>query len=108
MSSGDTTKEKELQRWEEHEKIINETLAKIPLQDTEREKYTQIINVRYAKKRFYTAIDYKDKKLLKEQYLFLKYYNEDTSEIRTSYLRNYYLLWKIYYKLKEIIEGNNV
>ena len=38
----------------------------------------------------------------------IKACNEDISEIRTSYLRNYYLLWKIYYKLKEIIEGNNV
>ena len=108
MSSGDTTKEKELQRWGEHEKIINETLVKIPLKATEREQYTQLINARYAKKRFYTAIDYKDKKLLKEQYLLLKYYNEDTSEIRTLYLRNYYFLWKIYYKLKEIIEEKNV
>ena len=56
----------------------------------------------------YFIKDIEDKKLLKEQYLFLKYCNEDISEIRTSYLRNYYLLWKIYYKLKEIIEGNNV
>ena len=41
--------------------------------------------------------------LLKEQYLFLKQYNEDTDEIRILYLRNYYLLWKVFYKLKEII-----
>lgn len=62
-----------------------------------------VIKMQQYKKRLYTAIDYRDKELLKEQYLFLKQYNEDTDEIRILYLRNYYLLWKVFYKLKEII-----
>ena len=33
MSSGDVTEEKELQRWKEHEEIINQTLRRIPLDD---------------------------------------------------------------------------
>ena len=103
MSSGDVTEEKELQRWKEHEEIINQTLRRIPLDDKNRERYVRLVNVRYAKKRLYTAIDYRDKELLKEQYLFLKQYNEDTDEIRILYLRNSYLLWKVFYKLKEII-----
>lgn len=103
MSSGDVTEEEELQRWKEHEEIINQTLRRIPLDDKNRERYVRLVDVRYAKKRLYTAIDYRDKGLLKEQYLFLKQYNEDTDEIRILYLRNYYLLWKVFYKLKEII-----
>lgn len=61
-----------------------------------RERYVRLVNVRYAKKRLYTAIDYRDKELLKEQYLFLKQYNEDTDEIRILYLRNYYCYGKFF------------
>ena len=108
MSSGDITLEKEIQRWNEHEEIICQTLNSIPLSAIERKKYNRLIAIRYAKKRFYTAIDYKNKRLLQEEYNLLKNYNELSRDIKRLYLRNYYMIWKIFYKLKELIEGKNV
>ena len=48
-------------------------IAKIKKMDSkELEKYLNIVKIRYAKKRFFTAIDFRDKKLMKEQYDLLK------------------------------------
>ena len=102
MSSGDMTEEKEMNRWGEHEEIIRQTLCRIPLTENEIEKYDNEITIRYAKKRFFTAIDYRDKKMIKEQYMILKDCQENTDEIRALYLRNYYLILKLFYKIKEL------
>ena len=104
MSSGDMTEEKEMNRWGEHEEIIRQTLCRIPLTENEIEKYDNEITIRYAKKRFFTAIDYRDKKMIKEQYMILKDCQENTDEIRALYLRNYYLILKLFYKIKEIFK----
>lgn len=104
MSSGDITKEKEMKRWKEHEEILRQTLSRIPLKENEIEKYNNEITIRYAKKRFFTAIDYRDKKMIKKQYMLLKEYHENTDEIRRLYLRNYYLILKIIYKIEEMIK----
>lgn len=104
MSIGDVTEEKEMFRWAEHENIIRQTLLRIPLKDEEIKKYDNEITVRYAKKRFFTAIDYRDKKSLKEQYIILKKNTHNPTEFRALYLRNYYLICKIFYKIKDIIK----
>lgn len=104
MSIGDVTEEKEMFRWAEHENIIRQTLLRIPLKDEEIKKYDTEITVRYAQKRFFTAIDYRDKKSLKEQYIILKKNTHNLSEFRALYLRNYYLICKIFYKIKDIIK----
>lgn len=61
MSQGDVTKEKVLERWEEHEKILNETLKRMNMDSKDLEKYLKMVQVRYIKKLFFTAIDYKIK-----------------------------------------------
>ena len=104
MSSGDITEEKEMSRWAEHEEIIRQTLRRMPLTKDETETYDREIAVRYAKKRFFTAIDYRDKTMLQKQYGILKRHREDTEEIRALYLRNYYLAFKVFYKVKEMIK----
>lgn len=103
MSAGDSTQEKELQRWAEHEEIIRQTLKKIPLTQDEKEKYDRLITVRYATKRLYTAIDYRDKEMIKQQYHILQEYHADTDEIKALYKRNISIGGKIFYKLKDII-----
>lgn len=105
MSSGDNTEKKELNRWEEHEEIVRQTLRRMPLTKDETEKYEREIAVRYAKKRFFTAIDYRDRAMLQKQYEILKQHQEDTDEIRALYLRNYYPILKLYYKTKELFKG---
>ena len=101
MSAGDDNKQKELQRYREHEEIICQTLNRIPMTRAESKKYRQMVKLRFAEKRFYTAIDYRDKKLLKKQYAILMSGQENTDLYRTLYLRNRYLIWKILYKLKD-------
>ena len=101
MSSGDDSKEKELQRMDEHEEIIRHTLAKIPLSKAEQRKYRKIIRLQYARKRFFTAIDYRDRKLLKRQFRLLISMGEDSDFYRLLYRRNRYILWKIFYKFKD-------
>lgn len=102
MSSGDNTEEKELFRWQEHEDIIRNTLLRIHMSSEDTTKSEHIVAVRYALKRFYTAIDYRDRKLLEEQYHILEDLNEDTNDVKHLFLRNHNLFWKVYYKIKDI------
>ena len=104
MSSGDVTEDKKMDRWAEHEEIIRQTLQRIPLKKDEMEKYSREITVRYAKKRFFTAIDYRDRKNIKDQYMIFKKYQENVDEIRKRYLRNYYLIWKVFYKIQDMLK----
>lgn len=103
MSAKDLTKDAELSRWSEHEEIIINTLKQIHMSDAELQKYMKIVMLRYALKRFYTAIDFRDKKLIREQYIILNKNNAVTKDIRRSYLRNRYLVWKLIFKIKETI-----
>lgn len=104
MSTGDVTEDKELTRWGEHEKIIIETLKRIPMNQNEKENYIRQVAVRYVLKRFYTAIDYRDKKLLIKQYQLLEENDIVTKEIRQLYLRNRFLIWKIFFKIADVIK----
>lgn len=103
MSAGDSTQEKELQRWAEHEEIIRQTLKRIPLTQEETEKYDRMITVRYATKRLYTAIDYRNKKLIKEQFSILKKHQAVSEKIRRLYLMNTYITLKIYFKIADFL-----
>ena len=105
MSNGDNTEDKEMNRWAEHEEIIRQTLQRIPLTNEELEKYDKEVTIRYAKKRFFTAIDYRDKKEIRQQYVILKEYQENSNEIRNIYLRNYYLAWKVFFKIWDTFKG---
>ena len=107
MSQGDVTKEKVLERWEEHEKILNETLKRMNMDSKDLEKYLKMVQVRYIKKRFFTAIDYKDKKLIKQQYNLLKINEESRKELKLLYYRNEYLIIKILCKVLEKIKRRN-
>ena len=104
MSAGDTTEDKELTRWGEHEKIIVETLKRIPMNQNEKENYIRQTAARYALKRFYTAIDYRDKNFWLNQYQLLEEENMVTKQIRQLYLRNRFLIWKIFFKLADAIK----
>lgn len=104
MSAGDTTEEKELIRWAEHEKIIVETLKRISMRPGEEEKYLNQTTKRYAMKRFYTAIDYRDRELLIRQYRLLERDDAVTKEVKRLYLRNRYFIWKIFFKLRDSVK----
>ena len=105
MSSGDVNEEKELFRWNEHEKIIRNTLKQISLTEKEKEKYDNLITIRYAKKRFYTAIDYRDKTLMGQQYNLLEEKDSVTEELKKAYLRNNFIFWKIFFKVLDTVKG---
>ena len=69
--SGDDSKEKELQRIYEHEEIIRHTLQNSADKGRRGRKYQKILQLQYARKRFFTAIYHKEWKLLKKRYLLL-------------------------------------
>lgn len=98
MSSGDNSEKKELQRLYEHEQILWHTLKQIPLTESEKEKYQKIIRLQYARKRFFAAIDYKNKKRLIQQYQLLIADQKENRFYRSLYLRNRYLICKLCYK----------
>ena len=56
-------------------------------------KYLDIVTKRYIKKRFYTAIDFKDKTMLKIMYKKVKQLIGDDANIYHLYLRNKYIIF---------------
>ena len=99
MSTGDVTEEKVMLRWDEHETILLETLQKIQMSSAERETYRHMVRTRYAQKRFYSAIDFRDKKTMTEQYQILCGLQENTEDIRKLFFRNRNILCKAIGKL---------
>lgn len=99
MSTGDVTEEKVMLRWDEHETILLETLQKIQMSSTEHETYRHMVVTRYAKKRFYSAIDFRDKKTMTEQYQILCGLQENTEDIQKLFFRNRNILCKAIGKL---------
>lgn len=99
MSTGDVTEEKVMLRWDEHETILLETLQKIQMSSTEHETYRHMVVTRYAKKRFYSAIDFRDKKTMTEQYQILCGLQENTEDIQKLFFRNRNVLCKAIGKL---------
>ena len=99
MSTGDVTEEKVMMRWDEHETILFETLKRIQMSSAERETYRHMILTRYAQKRFYSAIDFRDKKTMTEQYQLLCSLRENTKDIQRLFFRNRNVLCKAVGKL---------
>ena len=99
MSTGDVTEEKVMMRWDEHETILFETLQRIQMSSAERETYRHMILTRYAQKRFYSAIDFRDKKTMTEQYQLLCSLRENTKDIQRLFFRNRNVLCKVVGKL---------
>jgi len=101
MSSGDDSKESALQRFYEHEAILRHTLSIIPLTKAEQRQYQKILRLQYARKRFFTAIDYRDRQLLEKQFRLLRSMGENSDFYRSLYRRNRYIIWKIVYKFQD-------
>lgn len=102
MSAGDVSESQELKRWEEHEEIIYQTLNKITMKEEERKHYEEEVALHYAGKRFFTAIDYKDKKKIRQEYQILCGRVDNPQEMRAFYRRNRYLAWKLFYRIKDL------
>lgn len=103
MSRGDTTEESVMKRWAEHETILTETLRRMHIEKHELEKQLKAVRTRYAKKRFYSAIDYRDRKTMEEQYRVLCALNEDTDDIHKLYLRNRNIICKAIAKIMDFL-----
>lgn len=107
MSSGDITEKAVLDRLSEHELIITETLKRISMPESDRSAYKNAVEKRYTLKRFYAAIDFRDKKLLREQYNLLKKYGTISPETDRLYRRNRSTAAKIIYKVADVINKSN-
>ena len=88
MSAGDVTETDKLRRIAEHETILLQTAKQIKMPEAEYQKCLDEIEKRYALQRFYTAIDFRNKVLLQEQYAILKKYGAVTRDIKKLYRRN--------------------
>lgn len=108
MSQGDNNEEKVLERIDEHEKILEETLKNIEMNSGIQQKYLNIVKIRYTEKRFYVAIDFRDKKLLKEKYNMLKQLSAVNRDIHRLYLRNNYIFLKLFYRIFDLFKKDDV
>lgn len=104
MSHTEKTEKDMLEQWNEHEKLLESTINQIGMNAESKSKYLSTIKINYIRHRFYTAIDFRDKKLLHEQYDLLKQYGENTPEIDRLYRRNRSVFGKMYYKTKELFQ----
>lgn len=107
MSQGDSNEEKVLKRIDEHERILVETLKNIEMRPDIQKKYSDIVKIRYAEKRFYTAIDFRDKRTLKEMYIKLKQLSALNRNTHRLYLRNNYIFLKLFYKILDLFKKDN-
>ncbi len=74
MSTGDDTKEKRIQRCNEHLEIVKNTLDKIPMSEDDRDRYFKLFYKNYVVDRFDICMQYKDVKEGIKQYLkMIKY-----------------------------------
>ena len=101
MSAGDVTEIDKLRRIAEHETILLQTAKQIKMPEAEYQKCLDEIEKRYALQRFYTAIDFRNKVLLQEQYAILKKYGAVTRDIKKLYRRNRTVLHKLCFKFYE-------
>ncbi len=98
MSRGDSNLTSVISRLDEHETILMETIKNIKMSDEEQKKYLSLIMERYAKKKFYAAIDYRSKRDLKKYFLELKSLSALDADIYIHYFRNKYLILKVLFK----------
>lgn len=107
MSREDKSEKQVVERIDEHEEVLVETLKSMKMDAGIRKKYLKSVKERYAKKRFYAAIDFKDKKLLKEMYTVLKQMSVENTEIKKLYLRNSCIMYKIFFKLLDLLNSKS-
>lgn len=69
MSTGDDTKEKRIQRCNEHLEIVKNTLDKIPMSKADRKTYFKLFYRNYVTNRFDIFMQYKDVKGGMKEYL---------------------------------------
>lgn len=70
MSSGDSSQEKKMCRYQEHQEILQATLKMIEkVQNVNLHPYFSFIEDKYAKLRMETAIQYNDRKMFQEVYV---------------------------------------
>lgn len=105
MSRGDKSEKQVVERINEHEKILIETLKSMKIDTDIRKKYLKSVKERYAKKRFYVAIDFRDRKLLKETYANLKQMSAANKEIKKLYLQNSCIIFKVFFRLLDLLKS---
>ena len=98
MSRGDYNLKNVISRLDEHETILIHTINNINMPTEEQNKYLDFIRVRYAKKKFYAAIDHKSKINLKKYFMELKSLSALDTDIYTLYFRNKFIILKILFK----------
>ena len=69
MSTGDDSKEKKIQRCNEHLEIVKNTLDKIPMNEVNRNRYFKLFYINYVIDRFDICMQYKDLKNGVKQYV---------------------------------------
>lgn len=104
MSRGDATLEQHLIRLNEHETIVLETLKRMRMDNSVREKYLHDIRVYFSKKRFHASVDFQDKKQMAYQYDVLCQLHANTDDIQKRYMRNRNIFCKTIGKIEDLLK----
>ena len=72
MSRDDDTEDKKLFRCKEHEEILINTIQAIDMSEEEKNKYIQLVENNYNRKRLYIAFDHDNQQLIEKQYSLLR------------------------------------
>lgn len=78
-----------LQRCDEHEDILVNTIERIDMKKEEKDKYLSIIKEKYIRKKVHIASEFKDKDLIEKQYVILK---NNNMAYRSDFIK--YLIYK--------------
>ena len=104
MSRGDATLEQHLIRLNEHETIVLETLKRMQMDNSVREKYSHDVRVYFSKKRFHASVDFRDKKQMAYQYDVLCQLHANTDDIQKRYMRNRNVFCKAIGKIEDLLK----
>lgn len=104
MSRGDANLEQHLMRLNEHETIVLETLKRMQMDNSVREKYSHDVRVYFSKKRFHASVDFRDKKQMAYQYGVLCQLHADTDDIQKRYMRNRNIFCKAIGKIEDLLK----
>lgn len=104
MSRGDANLEQHLMRLNEHETIVLETLKRMQMDNSVREKYSHDVRVYFSKKRFHASVDFRDKKQMAYQYDILCKLHADTDDIQKRYMRNRNIFCKAIGKIEDLLK----
>ena len=104
MSRGDANLEQHLIRINEHETIVLETLKRMQIDNSVREKYLHDVRVYFSKKRFHASVDFRDKKQMAYQYDVLCQLHANTDDIQKRYMRNRNIFYKAIGKIEDLLK----